>query len=78
MNHVVSLIFTKSILKRSFTDASLEDVIISCVSVRVDQLHRYLTILENNVLSKITDPNWIDAVNHISKVCLFSLSVMSA
>lgn len=68
MNHVVSLILTKSILRHAYTDAGLEEIVIKCVSTRVDQLHRYLAALEDSILSKFTDPLWVSVVSHVTKV----------
>ena len=68
MNHVMNLVLTKSILKSAYNNEQLEEVVLTCLMSRPDQIHRYLAMLnESALLVKNTD-TWLTAANHVVKV----------
>ena len=68
MNHLVSLVLSKSILRTAYSDPALEGVVLTCLHSRPDQIHRYLSVLEDSVISIKNTQTWSLAATHIVKV----------
>lgn len=74
MNHLVSLVLSKSVLRSAYMDSMLEDVVFSCLHSRPDQIQRYLSVLEDSDLSIKNDKTWREAATHVTKVRIISFT----
>lgn len=68
MNHLVSLVLSKSILRSAYTDPALEGVVCKCLQSRPDQIHRYFSVLEETILLVKNTETWKQAASHVTKV----------
>ena len=68
INHILSLVLAKSVLKSAHCDEQLEEVVLASLTSRPDQLHRYLAMLSDTVFSAKHTDSSLGAANHVVKV----------